>query len=77
MTDEQKKLVNKYENEVLSFIGYYKYSFTYGNDKVRVEVGGDSGDIYRSDLRASMTLKSLINECGDEFLTIRELEKKG
>lgn len=73
MDNELKKQIEKYGEEKLHFVSYYKYTFYYENEKVEVWAGGDSSDIYRSDLRAVMTLKELAYECGTEYMEIKEV----
>lgn len=68
-----KDLLEKYKNEEVTFKGYYKYTFTYGNEKIDVSCGNDGSDIYKADLSPTMKLKDLIAECGDYMLDIREL----
>lgn len=68
-----KDKVVKYQAQVLSFKGYYKFSFMYSNDVIEVFAGGDSGDIYRADLKPEMTLGELAYECGTENMSIKEL----
>lgn len=71
----KEELIKKYKKEVLHFQGYYKYEFFYSNDVIALSAGGDGNDIYRSDLRDKMTLEKLVEECGTEFMVIRELNK--
>lgn len=72
MDNKLKEQIEKYGEEKLHFVSYYKYSFYYENEKIKVWAGGDSSDIYRSDLRAVMMLKELVNECGTEYMGIKE-----
>ena len=49
---DEKEVVKKYGDVVLTFVSYYKYSFSYrgeADDGIRISAsyGGDSGDIYR------------------------------
>lgn len=76
ITDEIKIKYLKYKDQRLNFRSYYKYEFTYQNDLIQVVVGGDRDDIYRAGLNPFMTLEELVKECGDEYLTIMELEPK-
>ena len=73
ITDEIKAKYLKYKDQKLNFESYYKYEFYYTNDLIQVSVGGDSDDIYRADLTPTMTLRELVHECGDEYLTIMEV----
>ena len=50
---KQEEFIKKYGEEKVKFSSYYKYSFTFKNEKgLSISVGGDSDDIYRFDVDA-------------------------
>lgn len=62
MTEEQ--IMAKYGNVKLSFVGYYKYTFTYighaeNGDNIVATYGGCGDDIYKADLGATETFIGL------------------
>jgi len=42
-----QEFMKKYGEEEVTFVSYYKYSFTFKNDKLVVGCGGSPDDIYR------------------------------
>lgn len=51
----REEFIAKYGDVKVKFVSYYKYTFTYSGTCVNgfgitVDVGGDSGDIYRLDV---------------------------
>jgi len=42
-----EEFIEKYGEEEIKFSSYYKYSFTFKNEKLAVGYGGDHDDIYR------------------------------
>ncbi len=77
---EREDFKRLYKDVVFDFISYYKYMFTYsyiGTEPktnraviVVVNIGGDSADIYRADMKVSMTWDSLWHEAGSEFTNV-------
>jgi len=72
-------LISKHGEETVSFISYYKYTFTYGNSRLRVHAGGDKDNIYRCSLLPEMTVQHLLAEAGgdSDYLYWVELDKDG
>lgn len=65
MTKEE--FITKYGKSLVKFEEYYKYSFTYSNDEIKIKVGGDSADIYRASLSSSQTVESLIYQVSSDY----------
>jgi len=47
-----KKFIEKHGEEEVKFSSYYKYSFTFKNEKLAVGCGGSHDDIYRLEVNA-------------------------
>ena len=46
-----KEFLEKYGEETVKFDSYYKYTFTFTNDKgLSINCGGDASDIYKFDI---------------------------
>lgn len=65
---KRSEILEKFGDVELYFTGYYKYTFSYGNDHAEhdgaiftlyVESGGDADDIYRAPYEAVETVRSL------------------
>ena len=54
MSEEMKykDFMAEYGDEKVKFSSYYKYSFTFKNDNLKVTVGGNADNIYRFDVSA-------------------------
>ena len=59
---EEKEFYKQYGETTVIFKGYYKYFFTDEDGELEVSGGGNSDDMYRADLRRSMTVNQLNNE---------------
>jgi len=64
---------NKYRDIQMEFVEYYKYCFTYHSKdgRIVVTVGGDPDDIYRLQLKRTMTIEELL-----QYEVIEFREKK-
>lgn len=71
MSEKLKAALEKYGDEIVTFCEYYKYHFTYDNERILVDVGGDASDIYRADLRNEMKLKDLWSAAGGEYSSLK------
>ena len=57
-----KEMLDKYGDIEVTFVYYYKYTFTFASSKLSiwVEVGGDADDIYRFEVTpAPIKIKDL------------------
>lgn len=62
-----KKLKEEFENVIMYFHSFNKYSFEYHgkskfNKNIEIIIGGDSDDIYRLYVSSEMILKDLLDE---------------
>lgn len=66
-----KEQIEQYKNEKLQFQNYFKYAFTYQNEKIRITTNGISDEMYRSWMVQEMTLEQIIEETSKElYITI-------
>jgi len=42
-----EEFIEKYGDEEVKFVSYYKYDFVFESEKLKVGCGGDRDDIYR------------------------------
>ena len=68
------EFLKEYGERQTRFQSYYKYSFVYRSTEtipvLVLGVGGDRDDIYRSSLKAEMTVLELLREVGREYLYV-------
>lgn len=72
-----KEFLDEYGNEKVSFLFYYKYSFTFQGvaedcTEITITVGGSTDDIYKFDVKARelVTVKSLCDNFGSEYVYV-------